>query len=646
EAGNKSSSTYAGYFENTSGNTGTNGINRYGLYVASTGAFAGSTGTDTSGYGIYIASTTGADTNYDIYAASGAYLSTGGTWTNASSRELKENFSEVDTQEILQKINQLDLSTWNYKSEQNSVKHLGPIAEDFYSLFKLGNSSKSISTIDPAGVALAGIQALSKKVNNLESTYTSVNDEGDISLQTSGEEYSYNGIIDPELERADTYTVLFDNKVVDSVKAFGTVVSSKLKTGLLDTQNAIVRNKAFVNKLSANSLSVASKVTSPLIQTSNLDVTNTAKAPSIKTNEVTALDKDIVLNIDTASEGASLDRDKGELAKVIIRGLEGRAVTTIDSVGNIITDGNITSQTASISGSLVAATASISGELVADNIRSKTIDQINEKISSSNTNLSSINNQVNDVQKLLAELHSTSITETSPLEKQLLLSMSGTSLPDNTTVDNFSVTGAASLFKATITDSLFVGNLIVKSNSLLSLNADLNISSLGSVSFFENAVTIAKDGSITATGQINAPALAIKDTHQQTVASINNQGKATFKELSLEKYLPDNQDSTVIAASDNLVRNGQYTAALETTRESAGIGLVPARSREVILYNDSITDSSLVYLTPTSSTAETTLSVVEKHTCGVNTPGCRPYFKVGANREVSSKLTFNWLIIN
>ena len=97
----------------------------------------------------------------------GANLSAGGSWNNGSSREFKENINTVDYGDVLSKINQLNISEWNYTNEQDSVKHIGPIAEDFYSLFGVGNDNKHISTIDPAGIALAGIKALSKEVEEL-----------------------------------------------------------------------------------------------------------------------------------------------------------------------------------------------------------------------------------------------------------------------------------------------------------------------------------------------------------------------------------------------------------------------------------------------------------------------------------------------
>lgn len=101
-----------------------------------------------------------------IKSDSGAYLSEGGAWVNASSRERKENFATTSAEEILEKIAALPVYSWNYKAEDSSVVHVGPMAEDFYDIFHLGgeNGNKNISTIDPAGIALAGIKALNEKL--------------------------------------------------------------------------------------------------------------------------------------------------------------------------------------------------------------------------------------------------------------------------------------------------------------------------------------------------------------------------------------------------------------------------------------------------------------------------------------------------
>jgi hypothetical protein len=107
-----------------------------------------------------------------------ARLDTGGSWTNGSSRAFKENFTKLDKTDILNKINNLDITKWNYKVEGPSITHIGPIAEDFFNQFGLGGSNTTISTIDPAGIALIGVQALTQQVNDLKSmiaSTTSVN---------------------------------------------------------------------------------------------------------------------------------------------------------------------------------------------------------------------------------------------------------------------------------------------------------------------------------------------------------------------------------------------------------------------------------------------------------------------------------------
>ncbi|UOQ71470.1 tail fiber domain-containing protein [Hymenobacter cellulosilyticus] len=96
----------------------------------------------------------------------GAYLTAGGVWTNTSDINLKENIQPVESSQVLGLIRQLPLSRWTYKGTAGET-HLGPIAQDFYRLFHLGLNETSISTIDPAGVALAGVQELAHQNDQL-----------------------------------------------------------------------------------------------------------------------------------------------------------------------------------------------------------------------------------------------------------------------------------------------------------------------------------------------------------------------------------------------------------------------------------------------------------------------------------------------
>lgn len=84
----------------------------------------------------------------------------GGSWNNLSDRNMKANFAAVDTRAILRGVLSLPISTWNYKTQEASVRHIGPMAQDFFAAFKVGEGDKTIATIDPDGVALAAIQGL------------------------------------------------------------------------------------------------------------------------------------------------------------------------------------------------------------------------------------------------------------------------------------------------------------------------------------------------------------------------------------------------------------------------------------------------------------------------------------------------------
>jgi trimeric autotransporter adhesin len=93
--------------------------------------------------------------------SSGVFVGAGGNaWSSVSDRALKENVTPVDGREVLAQLAELPLATWNYLSEDAAIRHMGPMSQDFYAAFGLGDSERHISTIDADGVALAAIQGL------------------------------------------------------------------------------------------------------------------------------------------------------------------------------------------------------------------------------------------------------------------------------------------------------------------------------------------------------------------------------------------------------------------------------------------------------------------------------------------------------
>jgi len=105
-------------------------------------------------------------------SANGAHLTVGGSWTNGSDRNQKENFASVDGRHVLAQLAEMPVQTWNYKAEEPSVRRIGPTAQDFYAAFGLGEDDLHISTVDANGVALAAIQGLHQIVQEKDAEIT------------------------------------------------------------------------------------------------------------------------------------------------------------------------------------------------------------------------------------------------------------------------------------------------------------------------------------------------------------------------------------------------------------------------------------------------------------------------------------------
>jgi RHS repeat-associated protein len=86
----------------------------------------------------------------------------------ASDRNLKEGFAEVDPKLVLERLSQLDVTSWRYKGEGERVRHIGPMAQDFHAAFGLGASDREITLVDANGVLIAAVQALYRGLQDKE----------------------------------------------------------------------------------------------------------------------------------------------------------------------------------------------------------------------------------------------------------------------------------------------------------------------------------------------------------------------------------------------------------------------------------------------------------------------------------------------
>jgi hypothetical protein len=125
--------------------------------------------TDT-GTNSFVARASGGVTFYsDSTLASGVSLAPGsGSWSSLSDRDAKDNFAAVDGHAVLAALANMPVFTWNYKTQSPTIRHIGPVAQDFYAALGLGEDDKHISTVDADGVALAAVQALDRVVQEKE----------------------------------------------------------------------------------------------------------------------------------------------------------------------------------------------------------------------------------------------------------------------------------------------------------------------------------------------------------------------------------------------------------------------------------------------------------------------------------------------
>jgi len=101
--------------------------------------------------------------SYPLHMGSGAYVSTGGVWTDASSREYKDNIQALTTEETLDTLKELNPVKFAYKTDRTE-KHLGFIAEEVPDLIAT-KDRKGLSPMDVVAVLTKVIQDQQKTIS-------------------------------------------------------------------------------------------------------------------------------------------------------------------------------------------------------------------------------------------------------------------------------------------------------------------------------------------------------------------------------------------------------------------------------------------------------------------------------------------------
>jgi hypothetical protein len=116
-------------------------------------------------------------------SSSVTYIDGGTTgWAATSTRSAKTDVTRADPTAVLEAVEAMPISTWEYKTESGEgagTRHIGPMAEDFHGAlpYDLGSSADHINSLNADGVALGAVKGLARKVERQKETIATLKAE-------------------------------------------------------------------------------------------------------------------------------------------------------------------------------------------------------------------------------------------------------------------------------------------------------------------------------------------------------------------------------------------------------------------------------------------------------------------------------------
>ncbi|MGB9707115.1 MAG: tail fiber domain-containing protein, partial [Microgenomates group bacterium] len=462
-------------------------------------------------------------------------------WVTYSDISLKENIKPIEN--ALDKILNLQGVTFDWKNQPNThssgfiaqqVEQILPelVSTDVNGLKSLDYGRFTPYLVEAIKIQQSQIASLSAQLANFSLTST-----GDIQIIKPEKEYVYDGNLNLEYQKSNIknqkYILKIKNEITDRIGAFAELVAGKIRTALLEAENTIVNNTLLAKNIIAENINLTTenftiagkkladyiderinqilnskllalnsqKIISPIVETTDLTATGTANLTRLETKEIKPQEKDLVINLSTQTpqnnntgitdQSASsvsqfvdsVSFPKGALARLIIKGLEGKTVTVIDSVGNASFSGQLAANSlkvennATISGTLAAKEATIEGKLIAEEVQAKNISQLEQSVKSVSSSVESVSFDINEIQRLLAEIKNQPLPD---LSNQTNLSNSAnlSNQPfNNLTIEQLTVTNLSNLSTLSVSNYASIGNLLIENDKILSLSWELKLSS-------------------------------------------------------------------------------------------------------------------------------------------------------------------------
>jgi hypothetical protein len=316
----------------------------------------------------------------------------------------------------------------------------------------------------------------------------------------------------------------------------------------------------------------------------------------------------------------------------------------------------------------VTGNATIDGTLTAKNITSDNILALTDKVNAHEISIAALNTNLNALQATMNDV----------VGQDINTGAYYMNVAEIHTI-NLAVEDLAQVKRLHASESANIASISISGNTIASTLAELKFSALESISFFDGQVIIAKDGTIRTKGEVIAekgiktnkltalnesedinvnlnsnnqipnPNSKLKiNSLDKEVASIDTAGSFNTEgniNASGSAYIANGitfdkniaSVSAVIAADQTFSEIGENTASIKTNGEASGKAVIPAGTTELLIRSDKVTNESLVYVTPLSSTQNQIIYVDSKK--------AGAWFKVKIDQAISGDIEFSWWVL-
>ncbi|HAU65692.1 TPA: hypothetical protein DCW32_04085 [Candidatus Woesebacteria bacterium] len=533
--------------------------------------------------------------------ASGALVANG--VFSASDQRLKENIDQINPEMVNDFMQNIIPVGFNWK--RDGLYNTGFVAQDlirkgFGYLVKATPDDSISQSIDEDGfISPAGFQYnVDYQAVVPILTYALQQQQAQIashSSQLANLALTSDGDLLIEESTNDGYLVQkTDGSVISQIAALAEMVIANIKAGAIVTEDLATSSFTAFQGTVDNML-VKSGLVSPIVQTALI-----SPLPG---------DTDVTVQI------GSVATPSGQFA---IQNTEGVDVATIDNQGN----------------------ATFSGTLFAEDIKSKSLDEIQALLT-----------QVQVDQNLLSQSAGWNVnTATDSASLIAVANIADLYVTNQAAINSLSVTNSLTIGADMVIQSAIGGDQLVM-NSIDSLTAPLRIQSLAMapVEIMAGLIRIDTEGNVqisgnlAVAGRIKSSGLTLQEENLQgmaqntvfnvqdalgsAVATIDASGSASFGSISTPQL--------VIAGAD-ATESGTIIDGVITTNSTIGQAVIPAGVSEITIKNPKVTDYTLVYVTPTSTTENYVLYVKSKKA---------GEFVVGFTNPISIDVNFNWWIV-